>query len=184
MALISPAQRGKRWALAAAAVLVVVLVALSPTFGRAVPSGEYRPPVPPDALTNGCYPLPDGVRFDFPYQVRSDGDVEGRRSLVVQYDLIDRDEAVAALAASFAAAGYAEEISDDRYTGPDDARTVSFTNGTETISAVVVPMDPLREDQIVRGTIVLDLPVVARQSSAPVCSDVTSTKRFAQDGDQ
>ena len=61
---------------------------------------------------------------------------------------------------------------------------MSFTDGTEHISAVVIPIDPLREDQIVRGTIVLDLPVVARQSSAPVCSDVTSTKRFAQDGDQ
>lgn len=179
MAPNSPARRLKRWVIATLCVLSGVLVALSPSFGRAEPSGEYRPPVPPDALSTGCYPLPEGVEFDFSYQVRRDGDVDGpegkRRNLVVQYNLIDRDDAARALASAFVRAGF------EAVPGDED---VTLAKDEIRVSATVTPMDPLTEDQIVRGTIELDLPVVARQSDAPVCFDVTSTKRFPQDGDQ
>lgn len=167
MAPNPPALRLKRWAIAALAAVSAVLVVLSPSFGRAEPTGEYRPPLPPDALTNGCYPLPEGVRFDFSYQVRSDGDLGGRRHLVLQYNLIDRDEAVEAVTAAFTAAGFS------------DRGSLRLEKGDVVVSGRAYPMDPLAEDQIVRGTVELDLPVVERQSDDPVCSDVESTKRFA-----
>lgn len=172
-----------RWLVGALVLVAAVLVALSPTFGRATPSGAYRPLLPPDALTNGCYPLPDGVRLDFPYQVRHDGDVNGRRNLVIQYDLIDRDAAVAALTKSFAAAGFRTPVDDGVAStdGDTSAREVVLQKGTTRVIARVVPMDPLTKDQIVRGTITLDLPSEQVRSSAAVCSDVTSTKRFPSD---
>lgn len=176
MAPTSPARRLKRWAIAALVVLAVVLIALSPSFGRAEPSGEYRPPLPPDALKNGCYPLPDGLQLGFSYQVRTDGDVEGRRQLVVQYNLIDREEAFEALLSDFEDAGYERTESSNR--GP--GLGASLRKGDVEVNAVVSALDPLTDDQLVRGTIELDLPVVARQSDAPICSDVESTKRFAE----
>lgn len=177
----SPARRLKRWVIAALSVLAVVLVALSPSFGRAEPTGQYRPPLPPDALTNGCYPLPDGVRFDFSYQVRSDGDVGNRRNLVIQYNLVDRDEALAAVTAAFTDAGFTPGSVAVGYPGDrDDVRTFALARGDDTVTGLVIPMVPLTEDQLVRGTIELSLPVVERRSDDPVCSDVESTKRFAE----
>ncbi len=184
MAPKSPARRLKRWVIVALWVLAGVLVALSPTFGRAEPSGEYRPPLPPDALTNGCYPLPEGVTFDFPYQVRSDGDLGGLRILVVQYDLIDQDEAVEAVTESFLRAGFAETPLAASAPGRDDARRFEFAKGSISVTGSAIPLVPLKDDQLVRGTLRLALPVVERQSDAAVCSDATSTKRFTQDGDQ
>lgn len=190
MAPNPPARRLPRWVIAALSALVLVLIALSPSFGRAEPTGEYRPPLPPDALTNGCYPLPEGVRFDFPYQVRSDGDVlvgtETVRSLVLQYNLIDQDEAVAAVTAAFVAAGFDEVTSltaiedDDRGDLADVATSFALIKEDVVVSGIAYPMDPLTDDQIVRGTLQLDLPVVERQSEDPVCSDVESTKRFSE----
>ncbi len=56
--------------------MIAVIAAFSNSFGRAEPTGNYRPPLAPAALDTGCYPLPDGVEFDFPFQVRRDGDVD------------------------------------------------------------------------------------------------------------
>lgn len=173
MAPNSPARRLKRWVIAALCVLAVVLIALSPSFGRAKPTGEYRPPLPPDALKNGCYPLPEGVELDFSYQVRTDGDVGGRRILVLQYNLIDLDEAVRSLVNSFLDAGYTR-------TGDEPADLRFEKPGSPDVFASATPLSPLKDDQLVRGTIQLDLPIVARQSDDPVCSNVESTKRFAE----
>ncbi|WP_460846163.1 hypothetical protein [Nocardioides ultimimeridianus] len=160
----------------------VVVVLLSPSFGRARPSGSYRPLLPPDALTNGCYPLPAGVRLDLPYQVRRDGDTvvpgEGRRRrLELQYDLIDVGPATSRLSESFVRAGFRETGSS---AGPTPgSRSIRLARkGIGTVSAVVTPLSPLGSDQIVRGTIVLDLPVAAPASDSPVCSDPGSTKRY------
>lgn len=185
MAPNPPARRLTRWAIAVLCVVAAVLVALSPSFGRAEPTGDYRPPLPPDALETGCYPLPDGVELDFSYQVRSDGDVADRRVLVLQYNLIDRDEALDAVTAAFTDAGFREVGSPDSTVAVDgravgDVRSFALAKDDVVVSGSVSPMDPLTDDQIVRGTIQLDLPVVERQSDSPVCSDVESTKRFAE----
>ncbi|HYG92231.1 MAG TPA: hypothetical protein VD859_01480, partial [Nocardioides sp.] len=58
-----PQQLGSRARLAArvaVAVVVLAVLLLSHRIGRAEPTGDYRPELPPDALTNGCYPLPSG----------------------------------------------------------------------------------------------------------------------------
>lgn len=178
MAPNPPARRLTRWAIAVLCVVAAVLVALSPSFGRAEPTGDYRPPLPPDALETGCYPLPDGVELDFSYQVRSDGDAGDRRVLVLQYNLIDRDEALEAVTAAFTDAGFQEVVGPGSTVG--DVRSFALTKDDVVVSGSVSPMDPLTDDQIVRGTIRLDLPVVERQSDSPVCSDVESTKRFAE----
>ena len=63
--------------LIAAVAVAVLAIVISPALGRAAPTGNYRPPLPPDTIELGCYPLPRGLTLDFPYQVRSDGDVGG-----------------------------------------------------------------------------------------------------------
>ena len=79
-------------ALAGIGIILAVLL-LSHRFGRAEPTGSYRPVLAPDALENGCFPLPGGATLDFAYQIRRDGDREiggeMRRLLVGQYDEID-----------------------------------------------------------------------------------------------
>ncbi|MGZ4451494.1 MAG: hypothetical protein ACXVD1_01145 [Nocardioides sp.] len=141
----------------------VVLAALlvSPHVGRAVPSGNYRPILPTDAIVGACFPLPEGLTLDFPYQVRSDGDV-GRgaarhRRLVVQYDEIDAATARQRIGAALARAGLS----------PDAATVTAY------------PRIP--SDSLVRGELVLRLPVVHRQRAAELrgdCLDPFSTKRF------
>ncbi|MDP2772928.1 MAG: hypothetical protein Q8O61_05175 [Nocardioides sp.] len=173
-----------RRALVALAVVVgLVLVALSPSFGRAEPTGSYRPELPPDALTNGCYPLPDGLTLDFPYQVRSDGDVtvagEPRRELRVQYDVVDAAEVVESLTASFLDAGFTDVADSDAEPAVAPAVALAFERAdTGTVTATVTPLEGVPADSIVRGTVVLDLPSIPVASDDAVCDDPYSTKRF------
>ncbi|MCD4525286.1 hypothetical protein [Nocardioides sp. cx-173] len=156
-------------------LLAVVLVLLSPQFGRAHPEGSYRPVLDPPALELGCYPLPEGLTLDFAHQVRTDGDVEvdgePRRELVVQYDLIDDDEVREQLTASFVEAGFTPE------TGAGDA--LVFTRpDTGPVSVEVEPLPDVPEDATVRGTVTFDLPSVPLASDDPICDDPYATKRF------
>ena len=150
----------RRWWVVLAPVAVVLLL-ISPHVGRAVPSGDYRPVLPTDAIAAACFPLPDGLTFDFPYQVRRDGDV-GRgtarhRRLVVQYDEVDEATARERIRAALVRAGLS----------PDAASVTAYPR---------VPSDSL-----VRGQIVLRLPRASRQRVADLrgdCLDPFSTKRF------
>lgn len=150
-----------------------MLVLASSAFGRAEPTGNYRPPLAPDALSNGCYPLVDGIELDLPYQVRRDGDVptaDGvRRHVVLHWDELDVDELEAALDRSLADAGY-------RRSAP-----LAWTNGERQVTATVTELPGLPADSIVRGTVVLDLPATPLASDDPVCADPYSTKRFPAD---
>lgn len=165
----------RRAAVGLAVVVALVLVALSPSFGRAEPTGNYRPDLPPDALTNGCYPLPDGLELDFPYQVRTDGDVtidgEQRRELKVQYDLVDAPEVAESLTESFLEAGFTT------VTATEDELAFERAD-TGTVTATVTPLEGITEESIVRGTVVFDLPSTPVASDDPVCDDPYSTKRF------
>ncbi|MEZ0577271.1 hypothetical protein [Nocardioides sp. MH1] len=134
--------------------LAVAAVLISPALGRAVPSGSYRPDLPPDPLRLGCYPLPSGLVLDFPYQVRTDGNVDGHRLLTLQWDELDPAEVRARLDAALARAGL-----------PRRAALVT----------------PYADDAIVRGTVVLHLPVARLASSDPACRDPRTTKRFPPD---
>lgn len=165
-------RRSAGYALLIAAALC--LVALSPSFGRAEPTGNYRPKLVPAALDAGCFPLPEGVRFDFPYQVRSDGDVETvhgqRRILVVQFDEVDVGTARQQLIDAFGEAGFTPVG-----TG---AELVLRKPGVGWVAADVQPIPGVAADAVVRGTITLDLPSIEAQSDAAVCSDPYVTKRF------
>ena len=160
MSRLVPTHRRPRAALVATLV-TVVLVALSPAFGRAPVHGTYRPLLPQDGLTTGCYPLPGGAVPDFAYVLRHDGDtlVAGgvRRRVVLHFDRIGAAEAVARIEAQLAAVGAA-----------DDTRVWARDFD--------VPADA-----VVRGEMVLDLPVTPRQSDRPVCADPNSTKRWTPD---
>ncbi len=152
--------------------IAVALVLLSGSFGRAHPTGSYRPDLPPAALTNGCWPLPDGVVFGFPHQVRTDGDVGDRRQLVLQFDVVDAETAREMVEQAFQAAGFAQSSS----AGAE--RLVFEKPGFGSVSADVEPL-PGAEEYVVRGTIALDLPSSAPPSDDPVCDQPFSTKRFA-----
>lgn len=142
---------------ASAVVLAVVAVLVSPALGRAVPSGDYRPPLPPDTIELGCYPLPRGLTLDFPYQVRSDGDVDGHRALTLHYDELGAAEVRRRLGAALDRAGLPRR------------------------AATVTPFPNLPPDAIVRGTVVLTLPVVPLSGDDPACTDPLTTKRFPED---
>lgn len=150
-----------RYLALACVVAALVVVGLSPHFGRAVPLASNRPTLPPAALDNGCFPLPAGLHLDFPYQVRQDGDVATpsgvHRRLVLQYDELDAAQVRRLLDRELAAAGLAAG------------------------SATVAPI-PDVGDAVVHGTVVLTLPQVKPPVGRPdiadqVCSDPASTKR-------
>lgn len=130
---------------------------MSPAFGRSEPTGNYRPVLPPDALSNGCWSLPGDVRLDFGYQVRSDdlvATVEGsRRMLVLHYDEISGAEATQRVQAAFADAGV---------TGV----AIAATDFTDTAPEAVV-----------RGRLLLDLPP-SEPEGRPECQQPFSTKNF------
>ena len=140
--------------LAVAAVIALVAVLVSPALGRAVPSGAYRPELPPDPIELGCYPLPSGLTLDFPYQVRRDGDVRGQRVLTLQWDELDAADVRRLLAEALDRAGLPRR------------------------TATVTPYD---DEAIVRGTIVLRLPRAPLASNDPDCLDPRTTKRFPPD---
>lgn len=165
--------------------IVVVLAALllSNRFGRAEPTNDYRPDLPPAALATGCYPLPHGATLDFAHQVRSDRDVETgdgpRRVLVGQYDQIDADVALGRIVDEFAAVGYVAA----RGPAPYDAvlRRPDGPDGTDEpdeVRVIVEQLDGIDDDTVVRGWFQLDLPVAARASDARVCGQLSSTKRW------
>ncbi len=145
------------------ALVALVLLLISPALGRAPVSGQYRPLLPPDGLTNGCYPLPGDVVPDFAYVLRRDGDTVDAHGLhrrtVLQLDRVDAAEAVRRIQAQLAAAGVA--AADVRVTARD--------------------FEGVPDDAVVRGEMVLDLPTIAAQSDDPVCDDANSTKRFTPD---
>lgn len=160
-----------------AVVVVLLVVALSPSFGRAEPTGNYRPDLAPAALDTGCYPLPEGLTLDFPYQVRTDGDVivdgEQRRELRLQYDLVGAEEVVESLTASFLDAGFTAVAPTGDVLEFERADAGSVT-------ATVTPLADVPEDSIVRGTVVFDLPSVPLASDDPICDDPYATKRFPE----
>jgi hypothetical protein len=160
-------------------VAVLVVLLLSHRFGRAEPTGDYRPDLPPDALATGCFPLPGDARLTFGYQVRHDGDVqvdgEPRRRLVGQYDELDAPSALAAIVADFEAAGF---VAAGR-PAPFDAMLRQPGGSRDDVVRVMVAALPgTSADSLVRGTFELDLPVVRAASAAAVCSDPKATKRW------
>jgi hypothetical protein len=168
-----------RYRRVAGLVLVAVavgLVLVSGSFGRAHPTGSYRPELPPAALSNGCWPLPPGVTFDFPHQVRSDADVGDppRRRLVLQFDVIDADAARALVGDAFVSAGF------DRRVSTDPERLVFDKASYGTVNVEMTPL-PAAEEFVVRGTVVLDLPTSEPLTTSPVCDQPFSTKRFLAD---
>ncbi len=162
------------------AAVALVIAAFSNSFGRAEPTGNYRPPLQQAALDTGCYPLPDGVHFDFPFQVRWDTDVdtpEGtRRHLLLQYDLIGADEARAGLLEAFTRAGFTV-VADEPLSA-----TVRKP-GVGPVSWQIQPLD-VAADVAVQGNVRFDLPSIPAQSDDPVCSDRFTTKRFARGVDR
>lgn len=171
---------GRRRGALAVIVVVLVVLLLSHRFGRAEPTGDYRPLLPPEALSTGCFPLPGGATLDFAYQVRTDGDVEvdgePRRLLVGQYDEIDEPEALAAIVEDFEEAGFVAS----RRPAPYDA-VLRLPGGDrdDVVRVRVEQLPGVEEDTLVRGTFELDLPVVEAGPDAPeVCSDAKATKRW------
>lgn len=161
-----------------AAALVVALLLLSHSFGRAVPTNNYRPLLPAAALSTGCYPLPGGAELTLSHQIRGDGDVETetgqRRTLKGQYNLVDRDEAERLVVEAFTGVGFTVD--------PDSpGHWVRLTNpDLGTVAVLVTELPGTSEETLVRGEFVLDLPVTAAAKDDPVCSDPKSTKRWGR----
>ncbi|GAA1971636.1 hypothetical protein GCM10009798_35700 [Nocardioides panacihumi] len=160
--------------MAVGVLVLAVIVAISPSRGRASPLGIYRPPVPTETLASKCFPLPDGVRLDFPHQVRSDASVgHGRRRLVVQYDLVGAATVVARLTDALTTAGFTAVPG-------SVGGGLRFDRGdVGPVEATVEPYQHLPGGSIVRGQVVLDLPVTPVGSASRQCADPGVTKRGA-----
>ena len=163
-------------------VAVLAVLFMSHRFGRAEPTGDYRPELPPAALATGCFPLPGGVTLDFEHQVRRDGDVEVdgelRRVLLGQYDRIDEDEALAAIVSDFEEAGF---VASQRPAPYDAVLRRPGGDRGDVVRVMVEQLPGIDDDTLVRGTFALDLPVVEPRPDAPeVCSDPKATKRWGE----
>ncbi|KRB80270.1 hypothetical protein ASE01_01910 [Nocardioides sp. Root190] len=172
--------RSTRVGIAVGVLVVLALLLLSHSFGRAVPTNNYRPLLSPAALDNGCFPLPGDASLDgLAHQVRWDGDVETssgpRRELRGQYDLVGRDEATERIVAAFVAVGFREVSRED----DGDTLVIELADGDARVGLQTADLPGTDQETLVRGTFVLDLPVVAATSDDPLCSDPKSTKRFA-----
>jgi hypothetical protein len=141
----------------AATALAIAAILVSPALGRAQPTSSYRPDLPADPIELGCYPLPRGLTLDFPYQVRTDGNVGDRRVLTLHWDELDAAVVRRRLDAALDRAG--------------------LPRG----SATVTPFPDLAPDAIVRGSVVLRLPVTPLANDDPECRDPATTKRFPPD---
>ncbi|HVK28657.1 MAG TPA: hypothetical protein VM575_09950, partial [Nocardioides sp.] len=134
------APRLRRAGVVVGILVVLAVLLLSQSFGRAVPTNNYRPLITTDAIGSGCYPLPGNAQLDLPYQVRWDEDVATaageRRILRGQYDLVDLVEARERLVGSFEAAGFHEVA------GDDDGRsgTAVMAKGATTITITVTEL--------------------------------------------
>jgi len=173
----------RRMGTLAGIVAVLVVLLLSHRFGRAEPTGDYRPDLPPDALATGCFPLPGDTELTFGYQVRHDGDreVDGedRRRLSGQYDELSAPQALAAIVADFEKAGFVAS----RRPAPYDAVLRQPGDDADVVRVLVDELPGTGPDTLVRGTFELDLPVVEQAKDDPVCSDPKSTKRWPDDYD-
>lgn len=138
--------------------VALAIVLLSPRFGRAVTVHNYRPDLPPDSLVS-CWPLPDGLRLPFEYQVRSDRLVgppgRQRRLLLVQFDRIDPPTAQRRL---------------------EDAVRASGAPVRFTVRPLPVPPS-VAAQYVVRGSVLLDLPPSV-PSTTPPCDSPYTTKDF------
>ena len=167
--------RVRRLGLASTAVFVLVLLLASQSFGRAVPTGNYRPPMTVDALESGCYPLPGNARLDgLSYQIRRDRDVRtdagARRHLQGQYNLVERHAAEALLVAAFARVGFRVES--------DQGGRIVLVKGDQRAGLRVTELPDTSARTLVRGEFDLDLPVAAlARPDDPVCASSASTKR-------
>lgn len=170
---VSTGRRFRLGSVLALTAAVLALIVVSGSFGRAHPTGSYRPDLPPAALSNGCWPLPAGVVFDFPHQVRTDAELGDppRRRLVLQFDVVDADVARRLVGEAFVSAGF------DRGVAADPEQLVFDKAGVGPVTAEVAPL-PGAEQFVVRGTVVLDLPTSEPEEPSPVCDQPFSTKRF------
>lgn len=171
-------------AAAAAVVVAIGIVVVGNTTDRAEVVHNYRPDLPPAALDHGCFPLPHGLRFGFGYQVRRDGDVASpdgtRRRLVLQYDEVDERSASRLLAASFVRAGFVRTgFVGAGFVRSDEAMLFRRPD-VGRVAAVVRGLPELSDADLVRGTIVLDLPSSPPASHDPACGESSSTKRFGE----
>ncbi|WP_182379065.1 hypothetical protein [Nocardioides sp. WS12] len=183
--LVSP--RHRRVGVAAGVIAVLVVLLFSHSFGRAVPTNNYRPLLTTDAIESGCYPLPGDAKFDgLAYQVRWDEDVETpegkRRHLYGQYDLVDSVEAQRLLVAAFTRVGFDEYGSQELTKNGIRTVDVNLAKGDEEVGITVTSLPGTSAETLVRGEFELDLPVVAKAKDDPVCDSPSSTKRWADAG--
>lgn len=164
-------------------VIVILAVAFSNEFGRAEPTGRYRPELPPPTLTLACYPLPGDATLDFGAVVRTDGDVtlDGvpRRQMVLHYLDLDVAGVRAALVEAFTEAGYVETGAS---AGAGSATTVTMTGPNGAYLVFDIEAFDVPEETVVKGEVTLDLPVQELASDDPWCSNWYATKRFPTEG--
>lgn len=167
---------GRRSVLALLGAAAAVLVLLSPHVGRAEPTGNYRPSLPPDALATGCWPLPGDVVPPVPYVVRWDGDIAtssgARRRWVAHVAEVAPEVARDRVVDAFDRAGFTRV--------PEKGAAVVLRDDTGAVVRVTVVAVPgADEDTLVRGILRLDLPVVRAARDDEVCAEPKSSKRWS-----
>jgi hypothetical protein len=155
---------------APAALLLLVALATGGCGEPAEPVGVNRGPLDPDPIAGPCWPL-DGVdRFGFAYQVRSDRFVDGptrRRVVTLQYDRVAGSEVTAEVGRLLEEGGFQPEEAPAG--APEPGWTWVRRNGYGSVGLHVADLD-VPEDNVVRGTLLLDLPRTSYERDAsPPC---------------
>lgn len=166
--------------------LVAMLVVLLAGCGdRAPVTGINRPPLARPALSGPCWPLPTEDRFGFAFQGVDDAfyrtaDDEKRRDVTLQYDQVDGDEVAAEVDELLADAGFSPVATPTwappASPGADEAWFELAGYGI--VGRAVLDLDGVPADNIVRGTLVLDLP---GSSSRRALRDRCGSPRSAPD---
>ncbi len=166
---------GRRSALVLLGAAAVALMLISPHVGRAEPSGDYRPALPPDALAAGCWPLPGDVVPPVPYVVRWDGDVttslRTRRWWVAHVAEVAPEVTRGRVVDAFTGAGFAR-------IREEGSAVVLRDDAGAVVRVTVVALRGADEDTLVRGILHLDLPVVGPARDDEACADQRSSKRW------
>jgi hypothetical protein len=142
---------------AAIALLLMAVLSIS-ACSQSEPVGLNRAQLPAPALSGTCWPLPDDVRFSFSLQARSERHVrtaDGNRIVfTLQYDLTSGDAVRTTVDDALSTAGFTSLRRIGNWSYYERA-------GYGLVGRRVTPLADVPDDNIVRGTIDLDLPAAA-----------------------
>ena len=155
---------------------VAVCLLLLVGCGEQAPLSRDRRFLPAPALAGACWPLPDTVSFDFPYQARTERktlDARGQRRLdvLIQFDKIDAEAAEADTTQAMLDGGFREvgPPVEQPVAGFPATRRWFFSVPFGLVGVRVNALPGITTEDLVRGEIELDVPRSSAADTRELC---------------